>query len=554
MDSTELNKIKANCLSVITTFSEESLSYFIAQLDEIPNFFANSTESLIHKLSALKNAEIFNAVNCLFHNPIDSTAQLKVLKFWDFLVSTCSSQTELDILFTDNTTNNLILYPFEFSSKEILQSYVTVLKGISLKAKQIDPKKFLTDDENDCPLYSHALQYISNIDSVVISAARLVVLNICLIKYPPLQAFLTDKSSRSPIDHLIDNLGPDEFAFLSDFLNVAPLKLCELVIRKLRSTLLNCPENQLSRAATFLADSPARSMLIDIVSIRLRTFPITAALTLGLLHFCLERRLILIDSAIKWGLIDLATLPTFSKTPKQLPEAGSFREELNSVLSMRMSLPIDTFVSILRCLELLYKSSIPSFVINTNNEIIDEIKQLNSNTLMEMFLGPPEPRRRCDIEFLIENFGVSEEIEDEKKLLIQLAEIQASICRWRKKRFSWFTFDKSEANDNSHSFSIPDNKNITLSSSELKIADDQVYPTNSLYMIKKKDDNKIRKYVDIVIVKSSKSAGNTFMLSSTNTEQIHIEFSSTSVSQSFQTELMNIQKEILENMLKNLEH
>lgn len=552
MDISELNRIKGNCLAVITTFSEETLNHFISQIDEIPNFFANSPDSLINKLSALKNAEIFNAINCLFHNPIDSNAQLKVLKFWDFLVSTCSSSAELDILFTDNVTNNLILYPFEFSSEEILQSYVTVLKGISLKAKNIDPKKFLTDDENECPLYSHALQYISNIDSVVISAARLVVLNICLIKYPPLQAFLTDKASRSPLDQLIDNLGPDEFAFLSDFLNVAPLKLCEIVISKLRSTLLECTQNQLCRAATFLADSPARSMLIEIVSVRLRTFPITVALTLSLLHLCLEKRLILIDSAIKWGLIDLSTIPTFSKAIKQLPESGSFREELNSVLSLRMSLPIDTFVSILRCLEVLDKSSIPKFVLDTNNDIIKDIKQLDTYKMMEIFLGSPEPRRRCDIEYLIENFGVAEEIEFERKIVIQLAEIQASICRWRKKRFSWFSFEKNDKNDNLHSYATSDGRTITLSSSELKISDEQVFPTNMLYLTKKKDDNKIRKYVDLVVVKS-KPPGNSFMMSS-NTEQLHVEFSSTNVSQSFQTDLMNILKDLLEIMLNQLEH
>lgn len=556
METLEMKDIKTTCLSVITTFSDESLNHFISHLDEIPCIMANSTESLFNKLLLLKNSEVFTAINCLFRNPIDSTAQIKILKFWDFLISTCSSPDELDILFTDNATNNLILYPFEFSSTEILQSYLTVLKGISLKAKNIDTKKLLTPDENECPLYSHALQYVSNSDSVVISAARLVVLNLCLIKYPPLQAFLTDKASHFPLEQLFDNIGPDEFEFLCDFLNVAPLKLREFILSWLQTTLLNCSQKELCQAVTYLADSGARSLVMEIVSLRLRTFSISSPLTLGLLLFCLEKKLLLLDSVVKWGLIPSLVPPTFTNIPKPCRVCGHFLEEIYDVLRNRMKLPSESFSTALRCLEKLHTEP-PQQVIDINISIINDIKQINPNFLMEIFLGPIEPRRRSDIEYLIDNSENKIDTKKEKKLVILLAEIQSAICRWRKKRFVWFSFDdlpqSVDPNKIPHVYGTTDGKSVSLSMTEMKLADEHTFKMNSIYFLKK--EGKVKKYIDIAVVQSIKRSKSGFSPKSMpSVEQYRLEFPSTNLCIAFETEIMNIQSHIITEMLDKLEH
>jgi hypothetical protein len=130
------------------------------------------------------------------------------------------------LLFTDHVTNALILYPFDFSSTEVLQCYITILKGISMRLQEFDVGLLFTDDKRDCPLYSHLLPFIVSRDSVVVSGARLVLLNCCVIKAPPLQAFMTDRTHRSPFVYLLDHLGAaDELEFVSDLLNVGVVRL-----------------------------------------------------------------------------------------------------------------------------------------------------------------------------------------------------------------------------------------------------------------------------------------------------------------------------------------
>ncbi|OHT01610.1 hypothetical protein TRFO_07518 [Tritrichomonas foetus] len=564
MSDFDFENLEPVCETVTRSFSDETLGQFMAQLDEIPNVMANSTTSTKDKLISMQNANIFIAINEIFKNQVDVRTQLKILKFWDFVISTCSSPEELAILFTDNVTNNLINYHFDFTSTEVIQSYVTVLKGISLKAKKIDPANFLTQNETECPLYSHCISFISSKDSIVVSAARLVVLNMCLIKYPPLQAFISDQVSREPLESLIENIGEDELSFLGDFLNVAPLTLKSLVITRLRKKLTNCALPLLCRAATFLCDSPAHSMLVETLSTRIHMFPVTSPLTLGLLLYCLEKRLILLDAAIKWGLIQSPEIPRFSKETKKVIAHGDFCDELKEVLTQRLSIPC-TALS-LRCLEMIYKD-IPKPVLDVNTRIMEELKTFNSNKIVQIILESPEARQRCDIEFLLENQLAEPETDDEKIALLQLAEVQSSIGRWRGKRFQWFTLGElsnDDANTGVHSsefgpignenvkeFRTVDDKTISLSKAGLTLTDGRKLPTSSIYL--KKKNGKVRKYADIVYVQFDKNARSIIALQNKKVEQFHIEFPSTSVSLSFEAEMIIIQKELMARMFEQLE-
>ena len=130
-----LDDIQPFCFDDIEKFSDETLNQFFTKIDEIPHIIANSKESFLNKLTTLKKIGLFITINLILDSQISTTMQIKMLKFWDFLFSTSSSSEELDILFSDGIINKLIFYSFDVSSIEILQSYMTVLKGISLKAK-----------------------------------------------------------------------------------------------------------------------------------------------------------------------------------------------------------------------------------------------------------------------------------------------------------------------------------------------------------------------------------------------------------------------------------
>ncbi|KAK8858036.1 hypothetical protein M9Y10_013136 [Tritrichomonas musculus] len=601
----DLDKIKPICLTVIKNASDDILNQFFYAIDDIPIILANSPDSFLNKLIKLNEIGVFTALSLIFDNNIKSAYQIKLLKFWDFLISTASSSDELNIIFSNNLIHKLILCSFDLTSIEILQSYITVLKEISLKAKNIDPKNLFTQssliknsensyEANECPLYSHSVNYINNADSVVSGAARFIVLNLCLIKYPPLQAYLSESSMLGPFDQLINNIGPDEFAFIVDFLNVAPLNLREYIIHKIRLKFSKCPLPLLCRGAMFLKDSPARSMLIDTLSERIFTFSVSLPLTLGILLFSLENNLILLSSAIKYGLITSPEIATFSKKPISSPCSMTFRNDIKSVLSepLRMSLPIISFALALKCLEII-NSSPPHLVIESNMSIIKEVKLIDSNKLMQILLSPPGFCRRCDLSYLLDYLNEDEKFDENEKLVLQLYETQSSICRWRKKkRFAWFTIffvqnedndiikgkkcplenddnsltDLSDSSQNSNnttekentkkeSFRFPtsDGNFIILSFNELKLPNDRTFSTNSIYIGKKKG-GLMRKSIDIITVEQMKrSRSNLFPINGSNPYLQHLEFASANVASSFESELSKIQKEIINKMIEKLE-
>lgn len=603
-----LDSIKPFCFDDVEKFSEESLNQFFTKVDEIPRAIANSTDTFLNKLIKLKQIGLFTTLNLILDSKINTAMQTKLLKFWDFLFTTSASSEELNILFSNDTINKLIFYSFDFSSIEILQSYITVLKEISLKVKYIDAKKLFTLSVssqnsgnkftiNECPLYSHSIKYINDSDSVVVSAARLVVLNLCLVKYPPLQAYLSESSMLGPFEQLISNIGPDEFAFLVDFLNVAPLNLREFILHKLRAKFSTCSLQLLCYGTTFLKDTPALPMLIDTLSERIFSFPVTDKLLLGILLFSLENKLILLDSAIKNGLITQPDIATFSKKTAQYPNSINFRNEVKSVLEspLRTSLPIISFSLALKCLEVIY-SSPPRSVINANTSIISEVKSIDPNRAMQIFLNPPCVSRRYDIPYLLEHENDTDKIDEDEKVVFQLFEVQASICRWRKlKRFTWFSFifDRRNTNetgnisdmdnlpkknddnelkdiddensDSNINVKLNQNKNgslrfptsdgnfVSLSPSELIFPNGHSFQTSSIYIDRKKG-GKMRKFVDIMTIEQLKrSKSNLFPNNGSNPYLQHIEFASVNVTNSFESELTKIQKTLIERMLESLE-
>lgn len=586
-----LDDIELLCFDNVAKFSDETLNQFFRKIDELPLIIANSDEPFLNKLSKLKKIGLFTTLNLILDIQINLTMQTKLLKLWDFLFSTSSSSEELSILFSDDTVNKLIFYPFDISSIEILQSYMTVLKGISLKVKYINPKSlFIVSilsqnsenkvEINQCPLYSQSVKYINHPDSVVVSAARFVVLNLCLIKYSLLQTYISESSMLTPFDQLINDIGPDGFAFLVDFLNIAPLNIREYIIHKLRVKFSKCSLKLLCYGASFLKDSPARPMIIDTLSDRIFTFSVTDTLLLGVLLFSLENKLILLNSAIKYGLITQPDISTFSKRPSKYPNTINFRNEVKSVLkeSLRATVPIISFSLALRCLEVIY-SSPPQVVIETNASIINEVKLIDPNRLIQILLNPPVVNRRFDLRYLLEHQGEKETVDEDQKIVFQLFEIQASICRWRKmNRFVWFSLSfenknalnneretKNEALNSAVDQKINHNKNesikfptsdgnfVTLSPSELIIPNGRSFQTNSIYLEKKRGI-KMRKFVDIMTVEQIKRSKSDIVPSNGSNPYLHhIEFASVNTTSSFESELANIQKKLINEMIEGLE-
>jgi protein CLEC16A len=461
----ELGKLNAASSKVIGSASSDTISAFVQEVEAVPIILANCADSFHSKLIALAETGLFSAMKCIMKNPIDISLQLKLLKFWDFLISTSGSVAELTLVFSDQLVNTLILYPFDFSTTEVLQSYVTVLKGISMHAKDLDVANLFTRDGNDCPLYSHAVPFIVSKDSVVVSAARLVVLHLCHCRNPILQSFICAKVIRVPFTHLIDNANSDDFVFLGeDLLTVAPLELFEFLLAQLEAKLKVADLAYVARAVLFLEGTQARFLLVNAISERLCDFPLNSPITMALFLRVLEKRLLLLDSAIKWGIIPSRAIPTFSGSAAR-EEGRHLLDEVMQILLQRLSVVMVALP--LRIIEKLNKE-ISSVIFELNRALIQEIKGIDPFALMEPLIGRFEPRHRCDLDFLLraeEKDGpdVWTSPPKARQAVMKLAEVQASIGRYTGKHFAWFQLDEGEDARHLQTFQLANGHSLSVS-------------------------------------------------------------------------------------------
>jgi hypothetical protein len=515
----------------VSDFSDATLLSFIQSVEQIPLVLANSSASFHSKLIALIETGLFSAIKEILKNRIDDRVQLRFLKFWDFLISTCSSIEHLTLLFTDQVTNALILYPFDFSSTEVLQCYITVLKGISMRLQEFDVGLLFTDDKKDCPLYSHSLPFIVSRDSVIVSGARLVILNCCLVKAPPLQAFMTDRAHRSPFVYLLDHLGAaDELEFVSDLLNVAPLELRDFMLGKLKDELLKNDILLLAKAAAFVANSKARPLLMQVISERIHTFPLTAPLTLGLLLFALDRKLILLDWAIRYGLVTVQPIPGFASVAT-VAQTHNLLDAIADVLLKQPSVPLVALA--LRILEK-FSREIPSVVNQIRRNLVALIKNAPVTPIMELITGRPEPRQRCDLDYLIATHGDDPAVDGTRQAILQLSEVLAAIGRWVGRHFQWFDPESLPDEGEARTFALANEQVLTLDGRAIRAGEE--LPLHRVVIGREKQLVTVSMHPRI-----ARGLG--------PVEKTDFEFSSPAAAAEFQEAVVEVQRKIIDAML-----
>ncbi|KAH0788982.1 hypothetical protein GPJ56_007117 [Histomonas meleagridis] len=413
-------------------------------------------------------------------------------------------------------------------SDEILQMYSTVLKGISMKAKDLDDFSVLFSD-GTCPLFIYANPHIYNADSVVLSGARMVILNLCLIKNPIIQDLIC--GAKSGIRTLISSLDTDEFLFLADLMNVVPLSLLNYIIKHLRAELSSTNLHTLAKAISYLEQSPARSMLMELVSSKLpimleikSDLPMALSLTL----FCLKNKLILLDPAIEFGMID--SYGNSSRKPKS-KKGFNFKETVIQIFTKQIS--VETVALTLKIIEFLYGSEIPDVYI-VNNTIIGELKKMSPNVLLPIFLKQIKPQR-CDMTYYISQKADLPKYSNEQKKIFILYEIQKYLTQGN---FQGFILDSSTCTEKQGPVKDINNRIIVLNEGEL-IFSDEKYKISDFYVCDKKE--------------TSKTSNKVFFKSKSNSfNENFFEFPSTEIAKLFKQNLENMQRIVISNMLDKL--
>jgi hypothetical protein len=461
----DLSRLSQSARDLEASYSPSTLEAFVDAIGEISVLLGQCSDPYLSKLSQLDSAGFFRVFNLLLTNLIDSDAQLKMLRLWDILVQGCSSNDEIQYLFKDSVTNALIQFPWD-SSIDLFRCYATVLKGISLKLQYIDPDLLFWPGPASCPLYSSAVQLISMTDSVTISAARLVVLNLCMAKQEKIITFISEKTPDAPFEKLIDSTDSDRFVFLSDLFGVSPPALISQVLGILQSKLQqnNNDMTFISKAANALCDGPARTVIAEQISKNLPFMQLPQPVSLGLLLFAVTHKLIYLDAAIRSGLIPAHLVPQIRRFSDTIPhvKTGNFCEELFELLKQELSLAHTTVI--LRILDVVCRH-VPDCVLELQNATVQRILADPARPLMEAFVRPREIRQRTDLDYLETYQPVPIENGDVDGLLSQLTEIQYSIGTWTGTSFVWYKFPEIE--EPRDTFVLHDQSQITLSGSEL---------------------------------------------------------------------------------------
>lgn len=546
MNEDDLCKVSYN---VVKSYSQENLKLFIDAVDKIKELISNSTDSYQDKLKQLKYAGVLKAFNEILQNSISTEIQFKLLRLFDFLIQTCSKREEIEILFKDGVTNSILTYPFDLTNIDVLQSYMTILKGISINLKIIPLEYIYSEAQHRCPIFDHAIAYIDHKDSTTIAAARFVVLKLFLCKIPELTEIISSPATKNHIGHLIEHLDPDGFVFIVDFLNIVPLELQEFTIEKIRSTIISGSFRFFAQAITYLIDSPAKSMLMEVIHVYLAKTTARDLLYLSVLLYCLNKNIILADKADKLGLIITGKYPIVQRfnnkqPPKQI-QKGKLYVELGYILQQRTSLL--TVALILRILENL-TSGPPNIVKSVRHDVISAIRSRMSYEVFEMLSKGPQPRQRTDIEYILSSKGEQKHSEI-TELVLQLAEIEASMHRWKKESFQWFKLSDLES-DYEQRFGIQDDKYISLFANEIELEENRRIRLWDA-IIDSAQQGKDKKTVTIWIRSKDKNKTRS-MLSIDKMRQV-ITFPTVTAASQFENELIGRQLKLCEEVLDVIE-
>lgn len=475
----DLNDLGSLCYTIIHSYSDDLQPIFASCFDFVKDYISNSQDPYIKKIQKLIDIKFIAAYIVILQKPIDTHLQFEFLKFFDFLFQTCGTEKEIDLLFRDGILNSLLTYPFDLPSIDILQSYMTILKGLSIHLKKIPLKYIYYEQLDRCPLFDHAIPYINHHDSTTVAAARFVVLNLFTSKIPQIIEAISSKPIKNHIDHSLAKLDSDGFSFIVDFLNVIPLDLREYTLKSIQKVLLKSEISYVARALTFLADSPARTMIMETMPMILPRQDIRSSITLSVILFCLEKKLIIYDDIIKLGLVLPGKYPAiqrFALKSQRTPTKAKFLQELAYVLSQRDSTTV--LAIILRIFERISLGA-PNIINSVKNDIIYQLKPIISIEIFELLAKRIPSRQRTDIDYILAPRREQQK-SDFYYLVVQLAEIEASLARFQKKSFVWFNLATIDS-DFKQDYDLASGTKITLTANELKMDEAKILKLWDLY-------------------------------------------------------------------------
>lgn len=128
-----------------------------------------------------------------------SKVHIQILQTLCILIESVKQDTSIYYLLSNHHINHIILFRFDWSTEDLLNHYITLLKTLSLRLNSRTAQFFFIQESNAFPLLSQAIHFLSSsTDQMIRTAAQNIILNIfsvqdnIMLKYA-LQADFLDR-------------------------------------------------------------------------------------------------------------------------------------------------------------------------------------------------------------------------------------------------------------------------------------------------------------------------------------------------------------------------
>lgn len=103
---------------------------------------------------------------------------IQLLQTLNILFDNISNETSVYYLLSNNHINSIIIHKFDFSDEEVMAYYISFLKTLSLKLNKHTIHFFYNEHTNDFALYTEAIKFFNQSESMVRIAVRTITLNV----------------------------------------------------------------------------------------------------------------------------------------------------------------------------------------------------------------------------------------------------------------------------------------------------------------------------------------------------------------------------------------
>ena len=126
--------------------------------------------------SSFVNQNALQYLALLLERCVEKSIIIQLIQTANILAHNLTRPEHMVYLLSSEFYSNIVTHPFDFADEEVVENYLSLLKGLATNISSDKLISFVID--NNFSLYARARMFISNNDVLIKTAARTVILTI----------------------------------------------------------------------------------------------------------------------------------------------------------------------------------------------------------------------------------------------------------------------------------------------------------------------------------------------------------------------------------------